>query len=76
MIDWTKSMQQTYEYYIVDPDTWKDVKLLNNVKSSTITRDKDVETLGSATIDVTDLVGESYIRIYLVANQKRLELKK
>lgn len=69
MIDWTKSMQQTYEYYIVDPDTWKDVKQLNNVKSSTITRDKDVETLGSATIDVVDLVGESYIRIYLVANQ-------
>ena len=24
MPDWKKSMQQTFEYYIVDPGTWKD----------------------------------------------------
>ena len=24
MPDWTKSMQQTFEYYVVDPNTWKD----------------------------------------------------
>ena len=24
MPDWTKPMQQTYEYYIVDPATWRD----------------------------------------------------
>ena len=39
MVDWTKSMQQTFEYYIVDPSTWKDTRLLNNVKSCTIDRD-------------------------------------
>ena len=33
MTDWLSSMQQTFEYYIVDPGTWKDVKLLNNVKT-------------------------------------------
>ena len=69
MVNWTESMQQSFEYYIVDPNTWADVKQLNNVKSCTINRDSSVETLGSATIDVTDSVGESYIRVYLVTIQ-------
>ena len=69
MADWLSSMQQTFEYYTVDPGTWKDVKLLDNVKSCTITRDAEVETLGSATIDVTGTVGEGYIRVYLVTIQ-------
>ena len=75
MIDWTASMQQTFEYYTVDPNTWKDVKLLTNVKSSTINRDSDAETLGSATIDITESVGESYIRIYLVIIQNGVTYK-
>lgn len=69
MIDWSASMQQTYEYYIVNPNTWKDDKKLTNVKSCTINRDSEVETLGSATIDITDSVGEAYIRTYLVVVQ-------
>lgn len=69
MPDWTRSMQQSYEYYVVDPGTWKETKLLGNVKSCTINRDLDTETLGSATIDVTDSVGECYIRVYLVTIQ-------
>lgn len=69
MIDWTKSMQQTFEYYIVDPGTWKDIEQINNVVSSTVNRDADVETLGSASFDVTETVGECYIRVYLVAIQ-------
>lgn len=69
MVDWLSSMQQTFEYYIVDPATWKDSKRLNNVKTSTINRDSSVETLGSATIDVTELIGECYIRVYLVVLQ-------
>lgn len=69
MADWLKSMQQTFEYYIVDPGTWKNAKKLDNVKSATITRDADVETLGSASINVTDSVGECYVRIYLVTIQ-------
>ena len=69
MADWLSSMQQTFEYYTVDPNTWKDVKRLDNVKSCSITRDSEVETLGSATIDVTESIGESYIRVYLVTLQ-------
>lgn len=75
MVDWTKSMQQTFEYYEVDPNTWKDVKLLTNVKSSSISRDINTETLGSATIDVTESVGESYIRIYLITIQNGVKEK-
>lgn len=69
MTDWLKSMQQSYEYYVVDPGTWKDKYKLNNIKTSTITRDEEVQTLGSATIDITDMIDECYIRIYLVAVQ-------
>ena len=75
MANWSASMQQTFEYYIVDPGTWKDVKLLQNVKSCTISRDLDVETLGSATIDVTETLGECYIRIYLKTIQNGIEEK-
>ena len=69
MVDWTASMQQTYEYYIVDPNTWANTKLLDSVKSCDINRDSSVETLGSATIDITESVGECYIRVYLVTIQ-------
>lgn len=72
MPDWAGSMQQTFEYYIVDPGTWKEVKLLDNVKSCTISRDSDAETLGSASLDVTDSVGECYIRVYLITLQNGL----
>lgn len=75
MIDWTASMQQTFEYYTVDPNTWKDVKLIDNVKSSTINRDSGAETLGSATIDINESLGECYLRIYLVAIQNGLTYK-
>lgn len=75
MADWLSSMQQTYEYYIVDPNTWKDVKLLDNVKSSTINRDSTAATLGSATIDVAESVGECYIRTYLVTIQNGVKEK-
>ena len=69
MIDWLSSMQQTFEYYVVDPNTWQITKRLNNVKSCTINRDAEAETLGSATIDTTETVGECYIRVYLVVTQ-------
>lgn len=75
MVDWTSSMQQTFEYYTVNPDTWKDIKKLDNVKSCTITRDSDTESLGSATIDVTESLGECYIRVYLITIQNGVREK-
>lgn len=69
MANWDQSMQQLFEYYTVDPGTWKDIARLDNVKSCTISRDAEAETLGSATIDVTESVGECYIRVYLITIQ-------
>lgn len=69
MPDWTKSMVQTFEYYTVDPETWRDMKLIDNVTSCTINRDATAETLGSATIDIGESLGECYIRIYLITIQ-------
>ena len=69
MVDWLSSMQQTFEYYIVDPATWKDAKKIENVKSCSIIRDSDVGTLGSASINITESVGECYVRIYLITIQ-------
>lgn len=75
MPNWSASMQQNFEYYIVDPWTWKDTKLLDNVKSCTIKRDSDSETLGSATIDISESVGECYIRAYLITIQNGIKEK-
>lgn len=75
MPDWMKSMEQTFEYYLVDPGTWKDVSLLDRVISSTINRDDDSETLGSASIDVTESVGECYIRVYMITIQNDIREK-
>ena len=75
MADWLSSMQQTFEYYIVDPNTWRDKKPINTIKSCTIDRDSEAETLGSARIDIVDSVGESYIRVYLVTIQNGVKEK-
>lgn len=69
MPDWTKPMVQSYEYYTVNPNTWKDVKKLDTVKVSSIVRDSETDTLGSASFDMTEMIGECYIRPYLVTIQ-------
>ena len=75
MADWLQSMQQTFEYYTVDPGTWKDNSLLTNVTSCTINRDLEADTLGSATIDIVDSLGEAYIRAYLIIIQNGVKEK-
>lgn len=75
MVDWTQSMQQTFEYYVVDPGTWKDVRPLNTVRSSSITREAGSETLGSASFSVDELVGECYVRVYLITIQNGIREK-
>ena len=75
MPDWSLSMQQTYAYYIVNPETWKDTRQINVVKSSTNNRDYEAETLGSATFEVTESVGECYIRVYLITIQNGVKEK-
>lgn len=69
MPDWTKSMKQTFEYYIVNPITWKDEKRLTKVKSCSISWDLESDTFGSATFELDDEINENYIRIYLITTQ-------
>lgn len=69
MIDWTKSMQQTFEYYEVDPGTWKNKSKLDMFTSCTLNRDEETDTLGSASFNVTDSIDECYLRVYLVVTQ-------
>jgi hypothetical protein len=75
MPNWTSAMQQIFEYYKVDPFTWKDVSMLEDVISSSITWDYNSETLGSASIDVNEPIGECYIRIYLITIQNGVKEK-
>ena len=74
-LDWTSTMQQTFEYYIVDPSTWKDTSRLENVIRSSINWDLGAETLGSSTIDITGTIGECYVRIYLITIQNGVREK-
>ena len=75
MTNWLGTMQQTFEYYIVDPGTWKDISKVENVISSSINRDASAETLGSASINVNEPLGECYIRIYLITIQNGVREK-
>ena len=68
-IDWRRSMRQSFEYYRVDPITWKDVEKLDFIESCSITRDLETDTLGSATFTIRDPFQENYIRVYLIATQ-------
>lgn len=69
MPNWGESMQQTFEYYTVDPGTWRDDQRITTITKSTIERDSDSETLGSASIEATESLGECYVRIYLITIQ-------
>lgn len=69
MPNWGESMQQTFEYYTVDPGTWRDDQRITTITKSTIERDSDSETLGSASIEATECLGECYVRIYLITIQ-------
>lgn len=74
-MDWTASMRQTFEYYTVDPSTWKDVSRIENVIDSSINWDSSADTLGSATINICDSLPECYIRIYLITVQNGVRRK-
>ena len=75
MPNWTSTMQQTFEYYTVDPYTWKDISKIENVISSSIKWDYSTETLGSASIDVNEPIGECYVRIYMITIQNGVKEK-
>ena len=68
-VDWTKSMQQTFEFYTVDPNNWYDDQKLENIISCDLTHDLTSDKRGNASIMVTEPLPECYIRTYLVVTQ-------
>ena len=52
MPNWLKSMQQTYRFFKVDPNTWLDSDEIKSIISDKciINWDSTVNTLGSASI--------------------------
>ena len=54
-------MEQTYEFYKVDPNSWRDSERVTTITSCTITRDASNSTLGSVSISMTEDIGECYI---------------
>lgn len=75
MPDWTKGMTQTFEYYKVDPTSWRDEERLDHFTKSSITWDLTSETIGTASFDSTDDLSEMYIRIYLITIQNGITTK-
>ena len=69
MIDWTKSMSQTYEFYVVNPYTGMNKEKLYNVTGASITRDLQSDTQVSGSIEYDGELDEAYVRVYLVAEQ-------
>ena len=45
------------------------------MKDCSITRDASAETLGSASVSLTESLGECYIRVYLITVQKEIREK-
>ena len=62
MIDWTKSMQQTFDFYTVDPGTWRTIRPITTVISGSITYDSNTDILATASFEVEEDIGECYIR--------------
>lgn len=75
MVDWLSSMSQTYEFYEVDPGTWKDKKRIDTITSAKISRDLESNTLETASFSTTEMRGECYIRVYLIVNQNGVKEK-
>lgn len=75
MTKWNETMTQTFEYYKVDPHTWKDDEQINTIIDSRIERDTGAETLGSASFTTSELIGECYIRVYLITIQNGIRDK-
>lgn len=65
MIDWTKSMQQTFDFFIVNPYTWKRERQVNTIISGSITHDLSSDLISSASFECEEDLGECYIRPYL-----------
>ena len=75
-MDWTKGSNQWIEHYEVSPNSWIDIRKIDNIISATISSDITSETRTSATYEVDGKFdGEKYVRTYLCTNQNGIVYK-
>lgn len=75
MPDWKVSMQRTYEFYEVNPQTWKNTVKLTEITKCSLDWDLDTDTLTSATLECTCDLKECYVRVYMITIQNRIKEK-
>ena len=75
MVDWTASMTQTYEFWTVDPISWADRSKIDVIISGSMDRDAETDTLQSASLKSTELINETYIRVYMIIGQNGMIYK-
>lgn len=75
IIDWADSMQQTFEFYKVNPITWYDEEQIKSITNANIERNKNDSSIVHGTIDGIDISGEFYVRIYLVVIQNKVKYR-
>jgi hypothetical protein len=73
-MDWTRSLQVTWRYSLVDPDTWMDMEALDSVSSCSVNWDSSTETLlsGALEVDETFPEYECYVRAWCDATQSHV----
>ena len=72
MTNWLESMQQTYEFYTVDPVTWKDEKRLT--KFGKFLRSTSLDELPELVNIINHLCNKDYI--YITDPQNNTSFKK
>lgn len=68
-MDWSKGFSSRFIARTVDPHTWGDTEEIE-VTGGTISRDSTTDLVESASLTVTQPVGEQWIRVYLIAEQE------
>lgn len=68
-VDWTQDFAVTFEFWQVDTGTWGDLRRLMTVTEMRMDWDLSKDTLGSASLECAEELGEVYVRAYLLAEQ-------
>lgn len=66
-MNWIEGYSAQYYMTILDPATWRDVQTVDII-AGTVNRTED-GLLESADVELTDYIGERFVRIYLSADQ-------
>lgn len=59
-------MQTTYRFCVVDPRTWLDNRVIEDVREAEITYDLTLPTGGTMTMTTGEDLGEVYVRVYMI----------